>query len=118
MLTKGPISPGVHGTLGYVLAAVLILTPFIARFDSDTASAVSIVAGVYQLQLAMLTAWPTRNPGADLARRAWGDRLHLRARLIAAPFGIVFHDKTATTFRIALGVGGFGVVAATRFVSN
>jgi hypothetical protein len=58
MLTKGPISPGVHGTLGYVLAAVLILTPFIARFDSDTASAVSIVAGVYQLQLAMLTAWP------------------------------------------------------------
>jgi hypothetical protein len=118
MLTKGPISPGAHGTLDYVLAAVLILTPFIAGFDSDTASAILIVAGVHQLQMALFTAWP---PGVLplISPPVHGviDYLLVIA-LIAAPFGIAFHDETATACFVALGVGGLGFVAATRFVSD
>ncbi|MBA3408609.1 MAG: SPW repeat protein [Solirubrobacterales bacterium] len=57
MLTRGPISPGVHGILDYVLGATLIFAPFVLGFDSDTATTVCVVAGIAELGVAMTTAW-------------------------------------------------------------
>ena len=57
MLSKGPISPTLHGTLDYVLGAVLVLAPFVLAFDSDTATTVSVVAGIAELIVAMTTDW-------------------------------------------------------------
>jgi hypothetical protein len=36
-LRRGPISPRLHGTLDYPLAAVLIAGPLVLNFDDDTA---------------------------------------------------------------------------------
>src|SRR5918992_3987077 len=36
---RGPISPRVHGTLDYLLAATLIAGPLVLHFDDDTAKA-------------------------------------------------------------------------------
>ena len=44
MLSRGPISPTLHGTLDYVLGAVLVLAPFVLGFDSDTATTLTVVA--------------------------------------------------------------------------
>ena len=118
MLTSGPIAPGVHGVLDYVLAVVLIFAPFILGFDSDTASVVSIVAGVHELQMAMLTAWSTGIVKL-IAPAVHGviDYICVLA-LIAAPFVFGFDDDTATAFFVVLGVGALGLIAATRFVPD
>ncbi len=118
MLTKGPIAPGLHGILDYVLAAVLISAPFILGFRSDTASVVSIVAGVHELQMAMLTAW-SRGIAKVIAPAVHGviDYVCVLA-LIAAPFVLGFDDDRATAFFIVLGVGALGLIAATRFVPD
>jgi hypothetical protein len=119
MLTKGPIAPGVHGLLDYVLGAVLILAPFILGFDSDTAKTVSVVAGVAELGVAMTTAW-SRGIVKLIPPAVHGviDYVFVVA-LILAPFIFGFDDDgTATAFFVILGVGGLGLVAATRFVSD
>ncbi|MBA3407946.1 MAG: hypothetical protein H0U06_07780 [Solirubrobacterales bacterium] len=118
MLTSGPIAPGVHGVLDYVLAVVLVFAPFILGFDSDTASVVSIVAGVHELQMAMLTAW-SRGVVKLIAPAVHGviDYICVLA-LLAAPFVFGFDDDRATAFFIVLGVGALGLIAATRFVPD
>lgn len=118
MLTKGPIAPGLHGILDYVLAAVLISAPFILGFRSDTAAVVSIVAGVHELQMAMLTAW-SRGVVKLIAPAVHGviDYICVLA-LLAAPFVFGFDDDRATAFFIVLGVGALGLIAATRFVPD
>jgi len=118
MLTSGPITPGVHGVLDYVLAVVLVFAPFILGFDSDTASVVSIVAGVHELQMAMLTAW-SRGVVKLIAPAVHGviDYICVLA-LLAAPFVFGFDDDRATAFFIVLGVGALGLIAATRFVPD
>jgi len=47
----------VHGILDYVLGAVLVAAPFVFGFESDTATAVCVVAGIAELGVAMTTAW-------------------------------------------------------------
>lgn len=57
MLSKGPVSPALHGLLDYVLGVVLVLAPFVLGFDDDTATAVAVVAGIAELIVAATTAW-------------------------------------------------------------
>ncbi|NYM68933.1 hypothetical protein GPV54_24790, partial [Salmonella enterica subsp. enterica serovar Typhimurium] len=59
MFKRGPIPPFVHGVLDYLLAALLIAAPFLFAFDSDAATAVSLVAGLAVLVLGAFTAWTT-----------------------------------------------------------
>jgi hypothetical protein len=42
---RGPISPRVHGTLDYLLAATLIAAPLVLHFHSDTARVFVLVVG-------------------------------------------------------------------------
>lgn len=119
MLTKGPIPPGVHGILDYVLGATLIAAPFVLGFDSDTATTVCVVAGIAELGVAMTTAW-SRGIIKLIPPAIHGviDYVFVIA-LIAAPFIFGFDDDgTATAFFVIVGVGGLLLVAATRFVPD
>lgn len=119
MLTKGPIPPGVHGLLDYVLGATLIAAPFVLEFDSATATTVCVVAGIAELGVAMTTAW-SRGILKLIPPAIHGviDYIFVIA-LIAAPFIFGFDDDgTATAFFVIVGVGGLLLVAATRFVPD
>lgn len=69
VLTRSPVGVAkslpvsAHATLDYVLAVVLVLTPFVLGFADDTA-AVSffVLLGVAHAALSMLTAFPHRTP--------------------------------------------------------
>ena len=119
MLTRGPISPGVHGILDYVLGAILIAAPFVFGFDGDTATTVCVVAGIAELGVAMTTAW-SRGIIKLIPPAVHGviDYIFVVA-LIAAPFIFGFSDDdTATAFLVIVGIGGLALVAATRFVPD
>ena len=116
MFKRGPIPPFVHGVLDYGLAALLIAAPFLFAFDSDTAVAVAIVAGVAVLMLGAFTAWTTGIvKSIPPVAHAMLD-YPLAALLIAAPFLFGFTDDgAATAFFIVVGVAGLLLTIATRF---
>ncbi len=116
MFKRGPIPPFVHGVLDYGLAALLIAAPFLFAFDSDTATAVAIVAGVAVLMLGAFTAWTTGIvKSIPPVAHAMLD-YPLAALLIAAPFLFGFTDDgAATAFFIVVGVAGLLLTIATRF---
>jgi hypothetical protein len=117
MFKQGPIPAFVHGLLEYVAGALLIAAPFLFTFDSDTATAVSLVAGVAVLIIAASTAMSTGLiksipvPAHVILDYA------LAIVLIASPFLFGFDDDgTATAFFIVLGVVHLLVTIATRFL--
>ena len=116
MFKRGPIPPFVHGVLDYGLAALLIAAPFLFAFDSDTAVAVAIVAGIAVLMLGAFTAWTTGIvKSIPPVAHAMLD-YPLAALLIAAPFLFGFTDDgAATAFFILVGVAGLLLTIATRF---
>ena len=117
MFKQGPIPAFVHGLLEYVAGALLLAAPFLLAFDSDTATAVSIVAGVAVLIIAASTAMSTGLiksipvPAHVILDYA------LAILLIASPFLFGFDDDgTATAFFIVLGVVHLLITIATRFM--
>ena len=117
MFKQGPIPAFVHGLLEYVAGALLIAAPFLFTFDSDTATAVSLVAGVAVLIIAASTAMSTGLiksipvPAHVILDYA------LAILLIASPFLFGFDDDgTATAFFIVLGVVHLLLTIATRFL--
>jgi len=119
MLDRGPVPARVHGMLDYVLGAVLVLAPFVLGFDDDTATTVSVVAGVAELLVGATTAW---GPGLvkliPPAVHGIVDYV-FTAALIVAPFVFGFDgDGTALAFFLVVGIGGLLLVAATRFVED
>src|SRR3954454_15726656 len=58
-LRRGPISPRVHGTLDYLLAAALIAVPLAVNFHDDTATVLMLVLGGAATLLAIGTNWST-----------------------------------------------------------
>lgn len=117
MFRQGPIPAFVHGLLEYGAGALLIAAPFLFAFDSDTATAVAIVAGVAVLIIAASTAMSTGLiksipvPAHVILDYA------LAILLIASPFLFGFNDDgTATAFFIVLGVVHLLVTIATRFL--
>ena len=119
MFRQGPIPAFVHGILEYVAGALFIAAPFLLSFDSDSATAVSIVAGVLILVIAASTAMTTGLiKSIPVQAHAVIDFL-LAAVLIASPFLFGFSDDgTATAFFIVLGVVHLLLTIATRFVSE
>ena len=119
MLRQGPIPAFVHGAIEYVAAFVLIAAPFVLSFDSGTATAVSIIAGVLVLVIASSSAMSTGLiKSIPVATHVVLDFL-LVALLIASPFLFGFSgDGTATAFFIVLGVVHLLVTIATRFVRD
>jgi hypothetical protein len=118
MFRQGPIPAFVHGLLEYIAGALLIAAPFLFAFDSDTATAVSIIAGVALLIIAASTAMSTGIiksipvPAHVILDYA------LAILLIASPFLFGFDgDGTATAFFIVLGVVHLLLTIATRFLA-
>jgi hypothetical protein len=118
MFRQGPVPAFVHGVLEYVAAALFIAAPFLFAFDSDTATAVSIVAGVLLLIVASSTDMSTGLiKSIPVQAHVILDYL-LALALIASPFLFGFSDDgTATPFFIVLGVVHLLLTIGTRFVS-
>jgi VIT1/CCC1 family predicted Fe2+/Mn2+ transporter len=119
MFKQGPVPAFVHGVIEYLAAALFIAAPFLFSFDDDTATAVSIVAGVVLLIVTASTALPTGLiKSIPVHAHAILDYA-MAAVLIAAPFLFGFSDDgTATAFFIVLGVVHLLMTIATRFVSE
>src|ERR671914_390257 len=99
MFKQGPIPAFVHGLVEYGVGALFIAAPFVLAFDSDTATAVSIIAGVIVLIVAASTAMTTGLiKSIPVQAHVVLDYL-LAILLIAAPFLFGFDDDgTATAF--------------------
>jgi hypothetical protein len=118
-MQRGPISPRVHGTLDYLLAAALIAGPLVLHFNSDTARAFVLVVGGAASLLAVGTAWsrgivhvlpPVLHGFADIGATI---------ALIAAPFVLGYSEHgTATAFSLVVGAGGLAATLLTRFDSD
>jgi len=118
MFKQGPVPAFVHGVIEYLAAALFIAAPFLFGFDDDTATAVSIVAGVVILVLTASTALPTGLIKSIPVQAHAVIDFALAGVLIAAPFLFGFSDDgTATAFFIVLGVVHLLLTIATRFVS-
>jgi len=119
MFKHGPLPAVVHGLIEYLAAGLLIAAPFLFSFDSDAATAVSIVVGVLVLIVTACTALSTGIiKSIPVQAHAVVDYV-LAAVLIASPFLFGFTDDgTATAFFIVLGVVHLLLTIATRFVSE
>jgi hypothetical protein len=117
VLREGPVPLFLHGVIEYLAAGLLVAAPFLLGFDSDAATAVSIVAGVLVIFVAATTNGPTSLVNqVPLAVHVLLDYV-LAGLLIAAPFLFGFSDETApTAFFIALGVAHLLVTVGTRFL--
>lgn len=117
MLRQGPLSAFVHGLVEYAAAALFIAAPFLFAFDSQAATAVSIVVGVVVLVITATSDLPTGlTKTIPVTIHAVLDFV-LAAVLIAAPFLFGFSDETApTAFMIVLGVVHVLLTIATRFL--
>ena len=119
MFRQGPIPAFVHGLIEYIAGALFIAAPFLFAFDSDGATAVSIVAGVLILVIAASTAMSTGLiKSIPVQAHVVLDYL-FAALLVAAPFIFSFTDDgTATAFFIVLGIVHLLVTIGTRFIRD
>jgi hypothetical protein len=116
VLRSGPLSIFMHGVLEYTAGVVLIAAPFVLGFESDAATALSIIVGVLVLAMAASTDSPSG------IARVVAVEIHavvdfaLAVLLIAAPFLFGFRDEsTPTAFFIVLGVVHLLLTIATRY---
>ena len=117
MFRQGPVPVFVHGVIEYAAAALFIAAPFLFSFDSDTATAVSIVAGVLILIVTATTAMPTGLIKEIPVQAHVVLDYMVAILLIASPFLFGFdEDGTATAFFIVLGVVHLLLTIATRFI--
>jgi hypothetical protein len=116
-MRNGPIPLAVHAMIEPVIALLLILAPFIFGFsDNDTATILSIVAGVVVLGTGMSTRWRlslVKLIPLEVHRML---DLGLGVLLIIAPFVLGFSDEsTPTIFFIVVGLGEIVAALATRW---
>jgi hypothetical protein len=119
MFKKGPIPAFVHGLLEYAIGILLVAAPFVFTFDSDTATGISIAAGVVVLIVNASTAMSTGLvKSIPVAAHVMLDYV-LAIILIASPFVFAFDDDdTATAFFLVLGVAHLLLTIATRFIKE
>ncbi len=117
MFKKGPIPAFVHGLLEYVVAILLIVSPFLFSFESDTATGIAIAAGVVVLIVNASTAMSTGLVKSIPVQAHVMLDYALAILLIASPFLFGFEDDgTATAFFLVLGIVHLLLTIATRFV--
>jgi hypothetical protein len=116
VLRQGLVPLFAHGLLEYGAGVLLLAAPFVFAFDSDAATALSIVAGLGVLALAASTASSTGLAKViPLTIHILLD-LGVVAFLVAAPFLFGFSDDGApTALFIVLGVWHLLLTIATRF---
>lgn len=118
-MRSGPISPRLHGTLDYALAATLIVAPLVLHFYDDTAKAFVLAVGAAASALAVGTAWSRGI--VRVVPPVWHGIADIGATiaLIVAPFVLGYSGHgVATAFSIAVGAGGLAATLLTRFESD
>lgn len=118
-IRRGPISPRLHGTLDYPLAAILIAGPLALHFHDERAKVFVLALGGAASLLAIGTAWsrgivrvlpPVWHGVADIGATI---------ALIVAPFALGYDGHVvATVFSIVVGAGGLAATLLTRFESD
>jgi hypothetical protein len=119
MFREGPIPAFVHGLIEYAAGVLFIAAPFLFSFDSGTAKAVAIVAGVLVLIVASSTDMSTGLAKTiPLPAHVLLDYV-LAILLIASPFLFGYSDDgTATAFFIVVGVLHLLITIGTRFIRD
>jgi hypothetical protein len=118
MFKKGPIPVLVHGLIEYVAAVLLIVAPFAFAFESDTATGISVAAGVVVLVVTASTAIPTGLVKSIPVQAHVMLDYVLALFLIAAPFLFGFDDDAATVLFLLLGILHLVLTIATRFIRD
>jgi hypothetical protein len=117
MFRQGPVPAFVHGVLEYLAAALFIAAPFLFAFDDDTATYLSIGAGVLVLVVAASTDMSTGLIKSIPVQAHVILDYALALALIASPFVFGFSgDGAATAFFLVLGVVRLLLTIATRFI--
>ena len=118
-MTKGFLSPQVHGILDYPLAAVLIAGPLVLGFDDRAATVIALVFGCGATVLAVATAWSTGIVKIIPPLLHGFVDVGVTVAMIVLPFAVGFSsDTTALVFYLLVGVGGLLATLATRFDSR
>jgi hypothetical protein len=117
MLRQGVFSAFVHGVVEYVAGVLFIVAPFLFGFDSNAATALSIVVGVGVLVVTASSQLPTGLAKVvPVLLHAIVD-VGLAVLLIASPFLFSFSDEGGTTaFFITLGVLHLMLTIGTSFL--
>ena len=118
-LRRGPISPRLHGTLDYPLAAALIAGPLLLDLDSERVFVFILILGGAATLLAVATDWsrgiihvipPVVHGILDVAATV---------ALIIAPFVLFYSEHAlALWFSVGVGLGGLIATLLTRFESD
>jgi hypothetical protein len=118
-MSRGFVSPQVHGVLDYPLAAILIAGPLVLDFDYKAASVIALVFGAGAAVLAVATAWSTGIfKIIPPLVHAYVDVVVTLA-LIVLPFAVGFSYRTpALVFYVVVGGGGLLATLATRFPAS
>lgn len=118
LMTRGFLTPQVHGVLDYPLAAVLIAGPLALDFDYTAATVIALVLGGAAAVLAVGTNWRTGIVKViPPLFHGYVDVLATVA-LIVLPFAVGFSYRTsALLFYVIVGAGGLAATLATRFES-
>jgi hypothetical protein len=117
VLRQGPFSTFVHGAVEYAAAALFIVAPFLFEFDSDAATAISIVVGVAILVVTASSELPTGLAKVIPVTIHMVLDIVVAAVVIAAPFLFGFSgERGATAFFIVLGILHLLLTIGTRFL--
>jgi hypothetical protein len=118
-MTRGLLSPQMHGVLDYPLAAVLIAGPLVLSFDDRAATVIALVFGAGAAVLAVATAWSTGIVHIiPPLLHGYADAVVTLA-MIVLPFAVGFSSHiTALVFYLVVGGGGLLATLATRFESR
>ena len=116
VLHQGPIPAFVHGVIEYAAGVLFIVAPFVFMFESNSATAASVVVGLVLLAFTATSRLPT-----GLVKVISGG-VHATVDIVAAvllvalPFVLGFTDEGApTALFIGLGVAHLLITIATRF---
>ena len=116
-MTRGFISPQVHGILDYPLAAVLIAGPLVIHFDYTAATVIALAFGGGAAILAVATNWATGIVKVIPPLLHGYVDVIVTVALIILPFLLGFSSHTgALLFYVIVGAGGLAATLATRFV--
>jgi hypothetical protein len=116
LMSRGIISPFVHGLLDYPLAAVLIVLPLVLDFDSGAAKWIAFALGIGAAVLAVGTAWSTGIVRIIPPLLHGYTDVAVTVALIVLPFIVGFSSHTtALVFYLIVGAGGLLATLATRF---
>jgi hypothetical protein len=117
-LRRNSVPLFVHGVVEYGVGALSIVAPFLFSFDSDIATAVSILLGAAIIVMGFSTEAPTGiTRSLPIASHVVLDYV-VSLFLLVSPFVFGFTDKrNETAYFIVLGIGFLLLTVSTRYRS-